>query len=93
MAKLVKQKTLASEQAQMVHVLRYAESKAVVIKKQTKKLESYCDDLANTAEKLKLQKKVCKYSSCFFIQLVLFTIVVGLFLMQMSHDHVELVPT
>uniref|UniRef100_M1CXH5 Uncharacterized protein n=1 Tax=Solanum tuberosum TaxID=4113 RepID=M1CXH5_SOLTU len=77
----------------MVHVLGDAEAKAVALKTQTKKLESYCEDLASTAEKLKLQKKVCKYSSCFFIQLVLFTVVVGLFLMQMSPDHAKLVPT
>jgi len=64
---LEEQKTLASEQAQMVHVLGDAEAKAVVLKTQTKKLESYCEDLASTAEKLKLQKKVCKYSLCFFI--------------------------
>ncbi|XP_015080293.1 WPP domain-interacting protein 2-like [Solanum pennellii] len=90
---LEEQKTLASEQAQMVHVLGDAEAKAVVLKTQTKKLESYCEDLASTAEKLKLQKKVCKYSSCFFIQLVLLAVVVGLFLMQISPDHAELVPT
>ncbi|XP_019070498.1 WPP domain-interacting protein 2 [Solanum lycopersicum] len=90
---LEEQKTLASEQAQMVHVLGDAEAKAVVLKTQTKKLETYCEDLASTAEKLKLQKKVCKYSSCFFIQLVLLAVVVGLFLMQISPDHAELVPT
>ncbi|KAK4715065.1 hypothetical protein R3W88_020972 [Solanum pinnatisectum] len=90
---LEEQKTLASEQAQMVHVLGDAEAKAVALKTQTKKLESYCEDLASTAEKLKLQKKVCKYSSCFFIQLVLLAVVVGLFLMQISPDHAELVPT
>ncbi|XP_006346075.1 WPP domain-interacting protein 2 [Solanum tuberosum] len=90
---LEEQKTLASEQAQMVHVLGDAEAKAVVLKTQTKKLESYCEDLASTAEKLKLQKKVCKYSSCFFIQLLLLAAVVGLFLMQISPDHAELVPT
>ncbi|KAH0707934.1 hypothetical protein KY290_012465 [Solanum tuberosum] len=90
---LEEQKTLASEQAQMVHVLGDAEAKAVVLKTQTKKLESYCEDLASTAEKLMLQKKVCKYSSCFFIQLLLLAAVVGLFLMQISPDHAELVPT
>ncbi|KAK6794327.1 hypothetical protein RDI58_007780 [Solanum bulbocastanum] len=77
----------------MVHVLGDAEAKAVELKTQTKKLENYYEDLASTAEKLKLQKKVCKYSLCFFIQLVLFTVVIGLFLMQMSLDHAELVPT
>ncbi|XP_060187389.1 WPP domain-interacting protein 2-like [Lycium barbarum] len=87
------QKTLASEQAQMVHMLGDAEAKAAMLKTQAEKLGSYCEDLASTDEKLKLQKIVCKYGSCFFIQLVLLAIVVGLFLMQMSHDHAELVPT
>ncbi|KAK4341967.1 hypothetical protein RND71_037783 [Anisodus tanguticus] len=89
---LEEQKTLAVEQAQMVHMLGGAEAKAAMLKIQAEKLESYCEDLASTDEKLKLQKKVYKYSSCFFIQLVLL-VVVGLFLMQMSPDHAELVPT
>jgi len=59
--------TLASEQVKMVHVLGDAEAKAVELKTQTKKLENYCEDLASIAKKLKLQKKVCKYSLCFFI--------------------------
>ncbi|XP_055823127.1 WPP domain-interacting protein 2-like [Solanum dulcamara] len=90
---LEEQKTLAIEQARMVHMLGDAEAKATVLKTQAVKLESYCEDLASTDEKLKLQKKVCKYSWCFFIQLVLLAVVVGLFLMQMSLDHDELVPT
>lgn len=90
---LEEQKTLASEQSQMVHMLGDAEAKAAVLKTQAEKLESYCEDLASTDEKLKLQKKVCKYTSCFFIQFVLLAVVTGLFLMQMSPDHAELVPT
>ncbi|KAJ8542783.1 hypothetical protein K7X08_005306 [Anisodus acutangulus] len=86
---LEEQKTLALEQAQMVHMLGDAEAKAAMLKKQAEKLESYCEDLASADEKLKLQKKVYKYSSCLFIQLVLLA-VVGLFLMQMSPDHAEL---
>ncbi|KAL3322338.1 hypothetical protein AABB24_039789 [Solanum stoloniferum] len=70
---MAKLKTLASEQAQMVHVLGEAEAKAVVLKTQTKKLESYCEDLASTAEKLKLQKKVLdvrmKLSLAFLLKL------------------------
>ncbi|KAK4355115.1 hypothetical protein RND71_024086 [Anisodus tanguticus] len=89
---LEEQKTLALEQAQMVHMLGDAEAKAAMLKKQAEKLESYCEDLASADEKLKLQKNVYKYSSCLFIQLVLL-VVVGLFLMQMSPDHAELVPT
>lgn len=90
---LEEQKTLAIEQARMVHMLGDAEAKATVLKTQAVKLESYCEDLASTDEKLKLQKKVCKYSWCFFIQLVLLAVVVGLFLMQMSLDHDDLAPT
>ncbi|MCD9644193.1 hypothetical protein HAX54_032341 [Datura stramonium] len=90
---LEEQKTLALEQAQMVHMLGGAETKAAMLKTQAEKLESYCEDLASTDEKIKLQKKVCKYSSCFFIQLVLLAIVIGLFLMQISPDHAEPLPT
>ncbi|KAM3396460.1 WPP domain-interacting protein 2 [Capsicum galapagoense] len=91
---LEEQKTLASEQARMVHVLGDAEAKAAMLKTQAEKLESYCEDLASsTDEKLKLQKKVCKYSSCLLIQLVLLAVVIGLFLMQIAPDHAELVPT
>ncbi|KAH0730054.1 hypothetical protein KY289_001242 [Solanum tuberosum] len=55
---LEQQTTLASEQVQMVHVLGDVEAKAVELKTQTKKLENYCEDLASTAKKLKLQRKM-----------------------------------
>ena len=55
---LEEQKTLASEQAQMVHVLGDAEAKAVALKTQMDKSENHCEDLESTAEKLNLQKKV-----------------------------------
>ncbi|CAN4103853.1 unnamed protein product [Withania somnifera] len=90
---LEEQKTLASEQAQMVHMLGDAEAKVAVLNTQAEKLESYCEDLASTDEKLKRQQKVCKHTSCFFIQLVLLTVVIGLFLMQTSPDQAEFVPT
>ncbi|CAN4102548.1 unnamed protein product [Withania somnifera] len=90
---LEEQKALASEQAQMVHMLGDAEAKAAVLKTQAEKLGSYCEDLASTDEKLKVQKKVCKYTLCFFTQFVLLSFVVGVFLMQISPDHAEVVPT
>ncbi|XP_016444532.2 WPP domain-interacting protein 2-like [Nicotiana tabacum] len=90
---LEEQKTVASEQAQMVHRLGDEEAKAAMLKTQAEKLESYCKDIATTDEKLKLQKNVYKYSSCFLIQLVLLAVVVGLFLMQTSPNYAEVVPT
>ncbi|XP_009797500.1 WPP domain-interacting protein 2 [Nicotiana tabacum] len=90
---LEEQKILASEQAQMVHRLGDAETKAAMLKTQAEKLESYWEDIATTDEKLKLQKNVYKYSSCFLIQLVLLAVVVGLFLMQTSPNYAEVVPT
>lgn len=90
---LEEQKALALEQAQMVHVLGDAEAKAALLKTQAEKLESYCEELASTDEKIKLQKKVCKYSLCFFVQLLLFAVVIALFLMQISPEHDELIPT
>lgn len=89
---LEEQKTLASEQAQIVKNLGDAESKAATLKTQAKKLENCCEDIMSTDEMLKLQKRVWKYSACFLIQLVLL-VVLGLFLLQISPDDAEVVPT
>lgn len=87
------QKILATEQAQMVKKLRDSEKKAAMHKSQAENLDNYCDDGASTNKTLELQKGVCKYSSYFLIQLVLLVIVFGLYILQMSSDAVEVVPT
>ncbi|XP_055807527.1 WPP domain-interacting protein 2-like [Solanum dulcamara] len=87
------QKILATEQAQMVKKLRDSETKAAMHKSQAENLDNYCDDGASTNKTLELQKGVCKYSFYFFMQLVLLVIVFGLYMLQMSFDAVEVVPT
>lgn len=87
------QKTLATEQAQMVMKLRDSDTKAAMHKSQAEKLDIFHDDVASTNKTLDLQKGVCKYSIYFSIQLVLLVIVFGLYMLQMSSDAVEVVPT
>ncbi|KAJ8534395.1 hypothetical protein K7X08_016123 [Anisodus acutangulus] len=91
---VVEQKILATEQAQMVKKFSDSETKAATLKSQVDNLDkNYCDDVASTDKTLELQKGVCKYSSYFFIQLILLVIVFGLYMLQMSPDAVEVVPT
>ncbi|XP_060199089.1 WPP domain-interacting protein 1-like [Lycium barbarum] len=87
------QDLLATEQARMVKKLGDSEKKAAIVKSQVKNLEKYCDDVASTNKTLELQKGVCKYSSYFLIPLVLLAIVFGLYMLQISPDAVEVVPT
>ncbi|XP_060209031.1 WPP domain-interacting protein 1-like isoform X1 [Lycium barbarum] len=89
---LEEQKKLASEQAQIVKKLGEAELKAATLKTQATKFENCGEDIMTIDEMLKLQKRVCKYSTCFLLQLVLL-VVVGLFLLQISPDYAEVVPT
>ncbi|KAL0399036.1 UNVERIFIED_CONTAM: WPP domain-interacting protein 2 [Sesamum radiatum] len=86
------QKALVSEQIQILDKLGDAENKALMLKKQAQKLESFCEDIASADETLELQKRVCKYSSCFFLQLVLLVIILSV-LFQLSPNYVEVVPT
>ncbi|OIS99161.1 PREDICTED: WPP domain-interacting protein 1-like [Nicotiana attenuata] len=90
---LEEQKILAMEQAQMVKKLGDSETKTAMLKSQAESLANYCDDVASTNKTRELQKGVCKYSSYFLIQLVLLVIVFGLYVLQMSPDAVEVVPT
>ncbi|PIN25124.1 hypothetical protein CDL12_02145 [Handroanthus impetiginosus] len=66
---------------------------------QTQKLEkledteNFREDVANADETLKIQKKVYKYSSHFFVQLLLLLVILGVFIFRLSPDYVEVVPT
>ncbi|XP_022886514.1 WPP domain-interacting protein 1-like [Olea europaea var. sylvestris] len=53
------------------------------------------DDIKSAAvdETLKMQRRVCKYTSCFFIQLLLLVIVLGIFIFQSSQNYAGIVPT
>lgn len=91
---LEERKALASEQTQLLHKVGHAENKAVMLKKEAEKLERNCEDIVASAdETLKLQKRVCKYSSCFFVQLVMLVLTLFVFVFQLSQNYVEIVPT
>ncbi|KAK6154513.1 hypothetical protein DH2020_008761 [Rehmannia glutinosa] len=67
--------------------------KATMLKKDAEKLQIFCEDIASAHETLKLQKSVCKYTSYFFMQLLLLFIILGVFIFQLSPNYVEVVPT
>lgn len=85
--------TLAEEQAQMLDKLGEAENKAEVLKKQAEELEKYCGDIWGTEIVLKMQKRVCKVTSCFIIQFILLVLVFWLFILQLSPHSGVVVPT
>ncbi|KAL0306180.1 UNVERIFIED_CONTAM: WPP domain-interacting protein 1 [Sesamum radiatum] len=89
---LEEQKALVSEQTQILDKLGDAENKALMLKKQAEKLENFCEDIASADETLELQNRVCKYSSCFVLQLLLLVIILSV-LFQLSPNYVEVVPT
>ncbi|KAL8505371.1 hypothetical protein ACS0TY_016563 [Phlomoides rotata] len=64
--------------------------KATMLKKKSEKLEkNSCEDI----EALKLQKKVCKYTSFFLVQLLSLLAILGVFTFQISPNCGEFVPT
>ncbi|XP_022716603.1 WPP domain-interacting protein 2-like [Durio zibethinus] len=85
------QTSLAGEQAHMLNKLGEAESKAVMLKKQAEELEKYCGDIVGTEEVLKMQRRVCKVTSCFCTQLVLLVLV--FVVLQLSPQSGVVVPT
>ncbi|CAI9772801.1 unnamed protein product [Fraxinus pennsylvanica] len=90
---LEKQKTLASKQAQMLNRLEDAENKAATLNKEAENLENYCEDIVSAVENTTLQKRVWKYIACFFLQLVMLIIIMGLFILQISPNYTGSVPT
>ncbi|ONK69288.1 uncharacterized protein A4U43_C05F21280 [Asparagus officinalis] len=92
-ALLEEQKSLAVDQAHALLRLNDAEEKAIKLKDQAEELDSHCKELLGTEKVLKLQNKVCKYSFCCFIQLVLLFVALGLFMIQMIPPSDDFVPT
>ncbi|CAH9052837.1 unnamed protein product [Cuscuta epithymum] len=93
---LEEQKALASEQAKIANKLGSAQEKAVMLKDEAEKVETYCENMVATAyDSLRLQKHVYKHAFCLFSQLILLVIFVGLFLFRLSilHGDDEVVPT
>ncbi|KAH7545478.1 WPP domain-interacting protein 2 isoform X2 [Ziziphus jujuba] len=87
------QESLANEQAQMINKLGETENKAAKLKKQAEELEKYCGDILGTEEVLIMQRRVCKVSSCFFIQFLLLVVAFWVFWLQLSPYTGAVVPT
>lgn len=87
------QKTLASEQAQVLNELGDVESKAVKLKRQAEKLETKYEDVVVTEEVLRLQNRVYHLTSCLFMQLILLVLVFVFLLLQLSPHYEGVVPT
>ncbi|KAK4420607.1 WPP domain-interacting protein 1 [Sesamum alatum] len=90
---LKEQKALASEQSQILNKLGDTGNKAATHKKESEKLADFCEDVASDDETLRLRKKVRKYTSYFLVQLLTLLVIVGVFLLQLSPNYVEVVPT
>ncbi|XP_075476788.1 WPP domain-interacting protein 1-like isoform X2 [Primulina tabacum] len=80
---LEEQKTLPSDTVK----------KDVVLEKEAKRLETFCEDTASADDMLKLQTRVGKYMSCFSVQLVLLVVVLVIFIFQESPKYNGVVPT
>lgn len=87
---LEEQETLALKQRQVLNMLGDTEKKAVMLNKEAEKLEKFCEDVDET---LKLQNRVCKYATCFFMQLISLALILGIFMSQLSPKYVANVPT
>lgn len=87
------QKVLAGEQAQLLNKLGEAESKATTLHKQAVALEGCCGDIIGAEEVLKMQGRMYKVTSCFFIQLILLVTMFWLFVLQFSPRSGVVVPT
>ncbi|KAL6544602.1 hypothetical protein OROMI_023464 [Orobanche minor] len=71
-----------------------AASKLTANKLEDTVLKNLREDVASGDENLKLQKSVCKYTSCFLVQLLsLLFIVFGVFMFRLSRNYDEVVPT
>ncbi|XP_073058846.1 WPP domain-interacting protein 1-like isoform X2 [Primulina eburnea] len=87
------QKTMASKQTQILNKLGGTEKKAAMLDKEAEKLGKFCEDIASADETLKLQNRVCKYTTCFFMQLISLALILGIFMLQFSPISVDNVPT
>lgn len=90
---LVEQEHLVREQEEVLNMLGETESKAAMLKRQAEELEYYCGNISAAEEVLKMQKRICKFTFCFSIQLVLLFLVFAFFILQLSSHSTEFVPT
>ncbi|EEF30618.1 conserved hypothetical protein [Ricinus communis] len=87
------QENLAGEQVQMLDKIGEAERKAAMLMKQVEEVEKYRGDILGTEEVLRMQRRVCKVTSCFFMQLVLLILVFLLLVLHLSPQSGVVVPT
>ncbi|KAH0459408.1 hypothetical protein IEQ34_012222 [Dendrobium chrysotoxum] len=87
------QRYLAGDQEQIMLKLQDAEDKIIMLNVQKDKLEAYCKELVATENVLRLQNKVCRFSFCVIVQLMLLSISFVLFLMQLLSPVDDVVPT
>ncbi|CAI9756766.1 unnamed protein product [Fraxinus pennsylvanica] len=85
--------TQASEQVLMLNMLENTKNKATILKKEAEKLVNSFEDVACADEKLKLEMGICKYTSCFLVQLVILVLVLGFFIFHISQNYAGVVPT
>ncbi|XP_043701949.1 WPP domain-interacting protein 1-like isoform X1 [Telopea speciosissima] len=90
---LEEQKSLVGEQTQMLEKLRDAESNAVLLKRKAEELEESCGELLGTGGVLEMQNRVCKFTFCFLIQLILLFVALGIFILQLLPHYAGFVPT
>ncbi|WOG97904.1 hypothetical protein DCAR_0417245 [Daucus carota subsp. sativus] len=86
---LEEQKTLASEQAKIVNFSENIGTRARMLKRQVDELEMKKE----IGEYVKLEKRMCKFASLFFIQLVLLFAALCFFVLQLVPEYTEDVPT
>ncbi|XP_019185080.1 PREDICTED: WPP domain-interacting protein 1-like [Ipomoea nil] len=91
---LEEQKALAKTQAEMANKNGCAPKKAALPNCEDERSQNYSENIVVTAdETVKIRKEVFKYTRCFFLQLVLLVLVVGLFVLQLSPHQAEVIPT
>ncbi|KAL8147000.1 WPP domain-interacting protein 1-like [Apium graveolens] len=86
---LEEQKTVATEQAQVVSFSKSVGNKASMLKRRVEELETEIE----TGEDVKLKKGTCKFASVFFIQFMLLCVALYFFVLQLAPQYTEDVPT
>lgn len=86
---LAVQKNVANEQAEMLKTIGDVE---IRLKGQAQELETYSTEISGVEVK-KLQRRMVKFSSCLFVQVILLVMVLDLFVSQLSPESGAVMPT
>lgn len=90
---LEEQEKLSENQARVLNKALDTESRASVLKNKAEELEKCFGDSLVVEESFVLQKKVCKVTFCFFVQLMMFILFFWLLVSQLSLNSGVVVPT